>query len=173
MEERIRPTKSGLFAIELLIAVGIFSLCAAICVGLFVRAEVMSQDAADLNRAVSAARSAAECYKAVGGDLDRTAELTGGRVEKGRLVLAYDQDWQPLGECATGELRLFLLELTPREAEGYAAAELRVTGPLTEESFLIEDVLEKEGEALLSWDVASREGETILSWDIGALEVRP
>ena len=33
--ERIKPTRSGLFAIELLIAVGVFSLCAAICVGLF------------------------------------------------------------------------------------------------------------------------------------------
>ena len=160
MDGRIRPTKSGLFAIELLIAVGIFSLCAAICMGLFVRSEVMSQDAADLNRAVSAARSAAECYKAAGGDLDKTAELTGGRVEKGRLLLAYDQDWMPLGECGTGELRLFLLELTPRETSGFAAAELRVTGPLTEESFLIEDTL-------------AEEGETVLCWDIAALEVRP
>ena len=54
MEERIRPTKSGLFAIELLIAVGVFSLCAAICVGLFVRSEVMSQESADLTRAGTA-----------------------------------------------------------------------------------------------------------------------
>ena len=40
-EERIRPTRSGLFMIELLIAVGVFTLCAAVCVGLFVRSEVM------------------------------------------------------------------------------------------------------------------------------------
>ena len=81
--ERIKPTRSGLFAIELLIAVGVFSLCAAICVGLFVRSEVMSQDSADLNRAVTEARSAAECFKAVGGDLEKTAELTGGSLEDG------------------------------------------------------------------------------------------
>ena len=81
--ERIKPTRSGLFAIELLIAVGVFSLCAAICVGLFVRSEVMSQDSADLNRAVAEARSAAECFKAVGGDLEKTAELTGGEVLDG------------------------------------------------------------------------------------------
>ena len=37
MRERIKPTRSGLFAIELLISIGVFSLCAAICVGLFVR----------------------------------------------------------------------------------------------------------------------------------------
>ena len=67
MDERIKPTKSGLFAIELLIAVGVFSLCAAICVGLFVRSEIISQDSADLNQAVTAARSASECFKAAVG----------------------------------------------------------------------------------------------------------
>ena len=103
MEERIRPTKSGLFAIELLIAVGIFSLCAAICMGLFVRSEVMSQEAADLNRAVSAARSAAECYKAAGGDLEKTAELTGGGVlDAGTLFIEFDESWQPLSAGEAG-----------------------------------------------------------------------
>ena len=78
MAERIKPTRSGLFAIELLIAVGVFSLCAAICVGLFVRSEVMSQESADLTRAVSEARSVAECFKAAGGDLERRRSSPGG-----------------------------------------------------------------------------------------------
>ena len=92
MDERIKPTKSGLFAIELLIAVGVFSLCAAICVGLFVRSEIISQDSADLNQAVTAARSASECFKAAGGDLERTAELTGGEVSNGVLFLEFYGD---------------------------------------------------------------------------------
>jgi len=95
--ERIKPTRSGLFAIELLIAVGVFSLCAAICVGLFVRSEVMSQDSAGLNRAVAEARSAAECFKAVGGDLEKTAELTGGQIiGDTTLFISYDQSWHKL-----------------------------------------------------------------------------
>ena len=89
--ERVKPTRSGLFAIELLIAVGVFSLCAAICVGLFVRSEVMSQDSADLNRAVSEARSAAECFKAAGGDLERTAQLTGGQMMGDTVCVSYDE----------------------------------------------------------------------------------
>lgn len=155
MERRIRPTRSGLFAIELLIAVGIFTLCAAICVGLFIRSEVVSQDSADLNHAVSAARSAAEDFKAAGGDLERTAALTGGTVEDGRLLLVFDSTWQRAGDCGTDVDSVFLLELTPREAEGFAAAQLQIRGPIPTDP------------------ANTQEGETLLTWDIAALEVTP
>ena len=156
MEERIRPTKSGLFAIELLIAVGIFSLCAAICMGLFVRSEVMSQEAADLNRAVSAARSAAECYKAAGGDLEKTAELTGGGVrDAGPLCIEVDECWQPLasGEGGAVEWTIALDQTTDGQDIGYASALLEV----------------KRYTRTGSEAVA----EALLLWDIAALEVRP
>ena len=96
MGNRIRPTRSGLFAIELLIAVGVFIFCAAICLGLFVKAETISADSVDLNRAVNEARSAAECYKAVGGDLEKTAALVGGSVSGDKLTVVYDSDWNVL-----------------------------------------------------------------------------
>ena len=123
MRERIKPTRSGLFAIELLIAVGIFSLCAAICVGLFVRAEVMSRDSADLNRAVTEARNAAECFKAAGGDLEETARLTGGELAGDKLLLRYD-----------GELEL---TLTPAREDGYISAVLSVKRADTNEDILV------------------------------------
>ena len=153
MEERIRPTKSGLFAIELLIAVGIFSLCAAICMGLFVRSEVMSQEAADLNRAVSAARSAAECYKAAGGDLEKTAELTGGGVlDAGTLFIEFDESWQPLsaGEAGVFELTIALDQTTDGQDIGYASALLEVKRYTRTGS-------EAVAEALLLWDIAALE----------------
>ena len=153
MEERIRPTKSGLFAIELLIAVGIFSLCAAICMGLFVHSEVMSQEAADLNRAVSAARSAAECYKAAGGDLEKTAELTGGGVlDAGTLFIEFDESWQPLpsGEAGDFELTIALDQTTDGQDIGYASALLEVKRYTRTGS-------EAVAEALLLWDIAALE----------------
>ena len=153
--ERIKPTRSGLFAIELLIAVGVFSLCAAICVGLFVRSEVMSQDSADLNRAVTEARSAAECFKAVGGDLEKTAELTGGSLEDGKLRLYYDQDWQKVGGCGTGVEMLFLLELIPETGADFAAARLEISGPVAAGD-LTADAL-PEGKRVLSWNIAALE----------------
>ena len=127
MEERIRPTKSGLFSIELLICVGVFVFCAAVCTGIFVRAELMSWDSAELNRAVNAARSVSECYQSAGGDLDRVAALCGGSLVKDALII-HDAE--------------FTLWLTPLESEGYAAAELTVW---------------REDTALMTWTVAALE----------------
>ena len=90
MEERIRPSKSGLLSIELLICVGVFAFCAAVCTGILVRAELISRDSAELNRTVYAARNVAECYLAAGGSLERTAELCGGGLENGTLVSEAD-----------------------------------------------------------------------------------
>ncbi len=149
MDERIKPTKSGLFAIELLIAVGVFSLCAAICVGLFVRSEIISQDSADLNQAVTAARSASECFKAAGGDLQRTAELTGGEVSNGVLFLEFDGDWQkiPAGEPGTFELTM---TLQTAESDSYSSALLDVKRWTRSET-------ETVGESFLVWEVAALE----------------
>ena len=133
MRERIKPTRSGLFAIELLIAVGIFSLCAAICVGLFVRAEVMSRDSADLNRAVTEACNAAECFKAAGGDLEETARLTGGELAGDVLLLRYD-----------GGLEL---TLTPAREDGYISAVLSVKRTDTNEDILVWDIAVLEAAA--------------------------
>ena len=147
MEERIRPTKSGLFAIELLIGVGVFAICAAICVGLFVRAEVVSRDSADMTHAVNEARSVAECYKAAGGDLNRTAELCGGSVTDSILFLEYDEEWNALpGGSEDGTGAPFRLSLAPQGTEGGCrTAELTLRA----------------------------QEETILSWEIAALEVMP
>lgn len=155
MEERIKPTKSGLFAIELLIAVGIFSLCAAVCVGLFVRSEIISQDSADLNQAVTAARGAAECFKAAGGDLERAAELSGGELSGGELsgadtlFLEFDDAWQqlPAGEAGTFELTMTLQ--TP-ESDAYSSALLEVKRYTRSDG-------ETVGEGLLLWNVAALE----------------
>lgn len=126
MRERIKPTRSGLFAIELLVSVGIFSLCAAICVGMFVRAEVMSRDSADLDRAVTEARNAAECFKAAGGDLEKTRLLTGGEIAENVLLLRYDED--------------FALTLAPVRENGYQSAVLSVKRYDTEEDVLVWNV---------------------------------
>ena len=145
MRERIKPTRSGLFTIELLIAVGIFSLCAAICVGLFVRAEVVSRGSADLNRAVTEARNVAECFKAAGGDMEETAQLTGGKlVTGGKLFLEYDANWKRLDSGAAGTYELLLLSAP---GDGYTEASLSVKRYEARDGFA-------EGEDILAWDIA-------------------
>lgn len=131
MENRVRPTRAGLFAIELFTAVCVFVFCAAVCGGLFVRADVMSRESEDLSRAVNEARSAAECYKAAGGDLYMTAELFGGEVEGGVLV------W----ESEDG----LVIHMTSREEDGYTAGGLTAS---------------LDGETLVDWDIAALEETT-------------
>ena len=163
MQERIKPTRSGLFAIELLIAVGIFSMCAAICVGLFVRSEVMSQDSASLNRAVSEARNVAECFKAAGGDVKKTAELAGGQLPEDYELyhyfdLYFDKNWNRVSSLSEitgemGETGGYVLHLDQSQAYySYTHAVVEV---------LRVEVREGYNYAL----------EDILSWDIAALEV--
>ena len=139
MKERVRPTKTGLFMTELLI-----------CVGLFVKAEVMSQDSADLNRAVIAARNAAECYKAAGGDLNRAAELAGGEAAGDALFLEFDKNWEKLAPGTRGAFELAILTVP---GDGCANATLSVKRWTENETGAV--------------------GEDILLWTISALEVRP
>ncbi len=135
--ERIRPTATGLFMTELLIAVGIFALCAAVCLGLFAKAETVSQDCADQDRAVEAAKSAAAVFRLYGWG-DGLSELSGGNEEDGSVAIHYDGDWQPAeGDAA------YSLTLTPVEGKPCPEAELRVT--------------RDDGTELLCWRVAALE----------------
>lgn len=141
MREHIRLSRSSLFAIELLSAAGMFALCAAICIGLFVRAEVISASGAELNRAVEEARSAAECWKAARGDLAATAALCAATPGQDALRLYFDKDWircsaeTPDGFCVT------LLPQPPGDG-------VRLADVTAHES-------DKPDEVLLSWRVAA------------------
>ena len=153
MRERIRPTRSGLFAIELVVAVGVFTLCAAICTGIFAQSEVMSQDSADLTRAVNEARNAAERFKASNGDLARMAERFGGRFtdDSGTAVLSlsYGADWTLDASETDGATS------TPMGA----AYEIRLTAgagnPGCAEARL--QAFRYDGTVLLDWEIAALE----------------
>ena len=136
MEERVKPGGTGLFMVELLASSGIFVLCAAVCMALFVRAETISRRSEALTQAVSA-QTAAEYFRACGGDLEETAALAGGRVENGSLVIGYDAGWA-VAEGA-GD---FTLTLTPAPEAGWVDGTLTVTGG---------------GEELLRWQVGALE----------------
>ena len=151
MENRVRPTRSGLFAIELMVAVGVFALAAAIAIGLFVRSEVISRRSADLTRAVSEASSAAECFKAAGGDMKETASLLGTFAVGDAVTISYDGSWERCPDMfsarASLEKEVFRLTLTAEEKDGYTEARLLVT--------------ELES------------GDELVSWTVAALEVTP
>ena len=71
--------KTGIFLMELLIAVLVFSLCSAMCLKVFASAKRMSAGATELSRAVDAATSAAECWKEYG-SLEGIQSALGGSI---------------------------------------------------------------------------------------------
>jgi len=91
---------SGLFLIELMLAIMIFALAAAICLRVFVASDQISAESVQLNRAVLSAQSSAESFKASGGDLNETARILSGFYEgvitevqsdgSGRLAIVHD-----------------------------------------------------------------------------------
>lgn len=129
----VRRSRSGLLVIELIIAVGVFSLCAAICVGLFVQADTISRESAALGQAVSLSQNTAERYKTVGGDLEQLAHMLNTSCgTDGTLEIAFDQDWQPTQE----QTACYRLTIIPQSAEGLHKAELCVQDTQTGQTLL-------------------------------------
>ncbi|MDR0963405.1 MAG: hypothetical protein LBM60_02170 [Clostridium sp.] len=93
--------KSGLFLIEMIIAICFFALAAAVCTSLFVRAYLISKETRQLNMAVLTAQSVVESFKAGGTiegaanafDTDATYRKNAGDGSGG-FVMLYDKNWQ-------------------------------------------------------------------------------
>lgn len=100
--------KSGLFLLELILAIGLFAFSAAVCLQLFAHAHLTVEQASDLNQAVLEARSAAACYQASQGDLELVAAQMDGWVTEGQAVVDYDGNWSPVAQTATYRLTVTL-----------------------------------------------------------------
>jgi type II secretory pathway pseudopilin PulG len=90
-------TKTSLFLIELIISLLLFAFCAAICMQIFAGAKFRTEDSSALSKSVFLASSAAELYKAYGGDMDKLRGAYGkssASLSDGRLIVYYDENWQ-------------------------------------------------------------------------------
>ena len=88
-------SKSGLFLMELIIVITFFAVAGAVCMQLFAAAHRLSTRSIGMQMAVISAQSAAESFKAAGGDMDLMASLLGGTFEGDLLVLGFDENWVP------------------------------------------------------------------------------
>ena len=97
---------------EQLIVIAVFAICAAACVRILVDSYFVATQTRDSSYAVKVAQSGAECYKAVSGDIGKTAEILGGGYENldtGTAIVHYDKDWLVCGE-ENASYRLRLVE---------------------------------------------------------------
>ena len=97
-----RRSRSTLFLMEQLIVVAVFAICAAACVRILTASYYMANETRDISNAIEAAENGAERYKAVSGDISKTAELLGGRpvdIEgAAAAVIYYNKDWRVCAE---------------------------------------------------------------------------
>lgn len=99
----MKGTKTSLFLLELMIALLLFSFCAAICVQLFHASNKRTRDAEDLSKAVFAATTIAEVYKSSGGDIEEMAKSYDFSTsmyssDADTLTLYFGEDWNPGGQ---------------------------------------------------------------------------
>ncbi|MEG2038639.1 MAG: hypothetical protein RRZ73_02810 [Oscillospiraceae bacterium] len=91
---RKRGSKSGLFLIELMIMILFFSIASAICIQLFVKANLISNDSRDLSMATDKAQIAAEYFKSTDGSETKLKKLLGAEnLNENIIVVYYDKNW--------------------------------------------------------------------------------
>ncbi|MDR0857593.1 MAG: hypothetical protein LBN97_01020 [Oscillospiraceae bacterium] len=73
----MKGSRSGLFLMELIIALLLFAFCAGVCIQIFQSANRETRASQALSKSVFLATSAAEIYKASGGDSFRVAAELG------------------------------------------------------------------------------------------------
>ena len=86
-------SKSGLFLMELIIAICFFAFSSAICVQLFAHAHTLSQRSKGIQMAVINAQSVAEGFRGLGGDIEALAGLWQVSANDGSFVAWFDDDW--------------------------------------------------------------------------------
>lgn len=120
---RKTKSKSSLFLMELIIAILIFSVCAAVCMQVFAAAKRASNQSSELSHAVMCAQSAVETYKAASGDLEEAARLFGAELAASdEARVSYGGDWQRTDGEAAYTLSLIVLD------DGTACAQVQKAG---------------------------------------------
>ncbi|MCL2498170.1 MAG: hypothetical protein FWF06_06120 [Symbiobacteriaceae bacterium] len=132
-----------MFLMEQLVVIGIFAICAATCVRIFVGSYLMATESRDLKNAIILAENISECFKAVGGDAEQAASLLGA------VALAGDR-----------EIRLYFdatLAPCPPATASYLVVlqeETRADTPYTKVATLT--VYKNDGSVLIFFPVAAR-----------------
>ena len=109
-------SKMPLVLTEIALMLLVFSLCAGLCLNIFFRSRQTAAYSSDLGNAASCAQSAAEAYKAAGGDAGTAAGMIGAKPTASGFSCYMDADWKP---CEAGAAAV---EVALRETAESAAS---------------------------------------------------
>lgn len=132
--KRKMSSKSSLFLLEMMISILFFSIAAAVCVQVFVKAHLVSRDAVNLNMAASAASSAAELLAQGDGREELLQEFPeAGETGEGNICVYYDEGWFLCGE----QDAVFFMEIALSKKERMEYGDIRVMDEQGEEIYLL------------------------------------
>ena len=123
-------SKSTLFLIEQLIVIAVFALCAAACISIFTAAYFYTNDSKATSNAVLKAESAAEIFKASGGDHLMVANFMGGPFGSGdaaSVKIYFNNEWLPCDISIASYLMDIAVDPATQAGSGFSP----VTGNLT------------------------------------------
>ena len=93
----MNKSKSGLFLMELIIAICFFAISSAICVQLFAAAHTLSQRSKGIQMAVVNAQSVAEGFRVFGSDMETLASFWNTSPIGDSFVAWFNEDWKNVG----------------------------------------------------------------------------
>ena len=146
-------SKSTLFLIEQLIVIAVFAICAAACISILTASYFYATDSQSAGNAILKAETAAELYKATGGDVYMIAGFLGGIVESGvnshpgtvYASVYYNNAWQISNEATAS----YVLRISSTGTL-YASLGIRLeSGSITVEKIT--------GEQLVAFPLAARQ----------------
>ncbi len=142
MKHKTQPGQSGLFLLELVIAILFFALAATVCIRLFVKSRMISQDAQELSRALNLVTSAAEVFRS-DADMELYLEETELYYQKdsdgSSFFVYYNGDWM---NCEAEEA-IYCLTIALADPSGASDGSTETEASCIQGSFL---VYELEGE---------------------------
>ncbi|XCP85595.1 hypothetical protein ABXS75_01975 [Roseburia hominis] len=117
--------RSNIFLMEIIISILFFSIASAVCIQLFAKAKLLSDNAAALNQAVLAASSAAEALEVCDGTPESLLSSFPDGVTDGQtLRVFYDRSWKPCDASSA----FFQMEVLLSTDQGMLTGNITVTG---------------------------------------------
>ena len=87
---RTSNNRSGLFLLEIMIAILFFAMVSAVCLRSFARAHTLSQEASDMNQAMSHIENVAELLKSADSAVLDDSEQTGNLLTTEYALISVD-----------------------------------------------------------------------------------
>lgn len=111
--------RTGLFLIELIVAILFFSIASAICIQLFAKAHIVSTNSKNLTEALTQVQTVAETFKASDGTIENLQELLDNSQSTAtdEITLLFNSKWDTSGkDDAKFELKVKIDPKTPATA---------------------------------------------------------